>query len=70
VDPLVLGIAAVGFGDLDDAFSHLIAAVGGRSTNALQVGVDPVYDPLRSDLRYSHLISLLPRQGNRAVMGP
>jgi hypothetical protein len=46
----------IGLGEKDRAFEWLRKAYEERSDHLLSIGVDPVYEPLRSDPRYIELL--------------
>jgi TolB-like protein/tetratricopeptide (TPR) repeat protein len=54
-----LALAHVGSGDLDAAFAALEQATVDADPSLLNLGVEPRFEPLRSDLRYTRLIELL-----------
>src|SRR5262249_30433881 len=53
VSPMFRAMIYTGLGDKDQAFAWLDAAVRERSDWMMQVPVWPLFDPLRSDSRYS-----------------
>ena len=60
VSPVVFAFLALAFDDSDGALTRLEQAVDERSAEALYLGVDPDFDPLR---RHSRFQSLLERIG-------
>jgi serine/threonine-protein kinase len=56
VSPLDMAILYTGLGDEDRVFEWLNRAVGERSANLGSIGVDPVFDPLRSDPRFQDIL--------------
>jgi TolB-like protein/tetratricopeptide (TPR) repeat protein len=59
VPPYHLAIAHAGLGDRDTAFALLTKASTERDPVLINVGVEPRFEPLRSDRRYSELMALL-----------
>jgi TolB-like protein/DNA-binding winged helix-turn-helix (wHTH) protein/Tfp pilus assembly protein PilF len=56
VDPITLAPAYMGVGDKDRALGALERARAQHSISLTSVPVDPIYDPLRSDLRFTALL--------------
>jgi Tfp pilus assembly protein PilF len=56
VPPIPIAILSAGLGDNDEAFRQLRTAVAKHVPSIAIVGVDPVFDPLRSDPRYSEIL--------------
>jgi serine/threonine-protein kinase len=56
VSPAYIARIYIGLGEKDRAFEWLRKAYEERSDHLLSIGVDPVYDPLRSDPRYIELL--------------
>jgi tetratricopeptide (TPR) repeat protein len=56
VDPLMVAVANIGMGDNDSAFAWLEKAYLQRSSGLNALKVDPLYDPLRSDPRFTSLL--------------
>jgi TolB-like protein/Tfp pilus assembly protein PilF len=54
--PLNLAIIQIGLGDKDKAFEFLTMARDARSGNLYSVAVDPIYDNLRPDPRFSEFL--------------
>jgi eukaryotic-like serine/threonine-protein kinase len=64
VPPLYFTRVYLGLGDKEQAFAWLRRGYEERSDHLLRIGVDPVFDPLRSDPRFDELlrgIGLAPR---------
>jgi DNA-binding SARP family transcriptional activator/TolB-like protein len=59
VSPVALATIATGLGDTDQAFRWLRQAVNERSSELLMLGVEPRFDPLRSDPRFSRLLGAI-----------
>src|SRR5262249_42424190 len=49
-------IIEVGFGDADRAFEHLDRAIDERSSWLVSLNVEPLFDPIRSDRRFTDLV--------------
>jgi len=56
VSPAYIARIHIGLGEKDRAFEWLRKAYEERSDHLLSIGVDPVYDPLRSDPRFIELL--------------
>jgi tetratricopeptide (TPR) repeat protein len=56
VPPCLFAIALTGLGEKDQAFVWLDRACAERDSYVLDLKVDPVYDPLRSDPRFDELL--------------
>jgi eukaryotic-like serine/threonine-protein kinase len=56
VSPAYIARIHIGLGEKDQAFEWLRKAYEERSDHLLSIGVDPVYEPLRSDPRYIELL--------------
>jgi len=56
VSPAYIARIHIGLGEKDRAFEWLRKTYEERSDHLLGIGVDPVYDPLRSDPRYIELL--------------
>ena len=56
VSPAYIARIHIGLGEKDRAFEWLRTAYEERSDHLLNIGVDPVYDPLRSDPRFTELL--------------
>jgi tetratricopeptide (TPR) repeat protein len=56
VSPAYLGWIHVGLGESDRAFECFEKAIEDHSYVTLFLGVDPLYDPIRSDPRYHALL--------------
>jgi serine/threonine-protein kinase len=56
VSPAYIARIHIGLGEKDRAFEWLRTAYEERSDHLLSIGVDPVYDPLRSDPRFTELL--------------
>lgn len=56
VDPLMVAVANIGMGNKDNAFAWLEKAYLQRSSGLNALKVDPLYDPLRSDPRFTNLL--------------
>jgi len=59
VPPLYFAVMYTGLGELDQAFAWLDKAYRERNDRLAYLAVEPIADPLRSDPRYSDLISRL-----------
>jgi Tfp pilus assembly protein PilF len=57
VSPYLVAMIYTGLGESDSAFSWLDKAVDVRDNWLAFVNVEPRWDPLRSDPRFSHLLS-------------
>ena len=55
VSPYLIALVAIGLGDKDQAFAWLDKACTERSVNMVYMNVDPIFDSLRSDPRFSEL---------------
>jgi tetratricopeptide (TPR) repeat protein len=51
-----VAIIYIGLGEKDQAFEWLEKACEDRSDDVIYLGVDPIFDPLRSDHRFSELM--------------
>ncbi|MGA8037220.1 MAG: winged helix-turn-helix domain-containing protein [Candidatus Acidiferrales bacterium] len=56
IDPLYLADAYIGLGDDDQAIAWLAKAEAAHSVSLTALKVDPIYDPLRSDTRFTPLL--------------
>jgi hypothetical protein len=56
VSPVYIARIYCGLGDKDQALVWLRKAYDERSDGVLNAGVDPVYDPLRADPRFSEML--------------
>jgi len=56
VPPLPLAILSTGLGNKDEAFRQLRNAVSRHVPAIVNIGVDPVFDPLRSDPRFDAIL--------------
>jgi hypothetical protein len=52
-------VALVGLGDVDGAFAALDRAAEDRDPAVASVGVDPRFEPLRAEARYTSLAARL-----------
>jgi serine/threonine-protein kinase len=59
VTPLAEAFAAIGIGDQDLAFQRLKEAIEHKTNFVNLVAVEPFFDPLRSDGRFSGLLKTL-----------
>jgi serine/threonine-protein kinase len=59
VTPLAEAFAAIGIGDHDLAFHRLEEAIEHKTNFVNLVAVEPFFDPLRSDGRFSGLLKTL-----------
>jgi tetratricopeptide (TPR) repeat protein len=59
VSPYDLAILYVGLGDKDRAFEHLNKAYEDRAGWIINLKVEPLFDPLRSDARFADLVRRL-----------
>lgn len=59
VPPFHVAIAQIGLGDRDAAFAALEQAFEDRDPSAVNLTVDPRFEPIRSDPRYGALVSRL-----------
>lgn len=57
VAPHLLAHVNLGLGDIDNVFRFLDASYDDRCAYLIFLAVDPVYDPLRSDDRFKHLMA-------------
>jgi hypothetical protein len=57
VSPLSLALAHIGLGHLDTALGLMTKAAVERSAAMYQIAVDPIYDPLRHDPRFTALVT-------------
>ena len=63
VSPYMLAGVHVGLGDSDRAFQQLDRAVEGTDDQISDLGIDAVFDPLRSDPRMDALLARLKLKG-------
>lgn len=56
VPPYAIAMVYVGLGERDRAFAWLEKAYEGRSTSLAWFKTEPLFDPLRSDPRYTDLV--------------
>ncbi len=56
VSPLQIALISIGIGDLTSAIDEIRMAVDARIPTVIEIGVDPVYDPLRPDPRFAELV--------------
>jgi hypothetical protein len=56
VDPTLTAIVWASLGDRDQALHFLNEAYAVHSYNMMNLAVDPLYDPLRQDPRFTDLI--------------
>lgn len=56
VSPLTVAMVGVGLGDRELAFRQLRLAVERHIPGVIQVGVDPAFDPLRSDRQFAEIL--------------
>jgi TolB-like protein/predicted nucleic acid-binding protein len=56
VPPVPLAMLCVGLNNRDEAFRQLRRAVTRHVPSIVNIAVDPVFDPLRSDLRYDEIL--------------
>lgn len=54
--PIPLAILSVGLDNRDEAFRQLATAVTRHVPSVVNIAVDPVFDPLRSDPRYDRIL--------------
>ena len=54
-----LAIAHVGLGNRDTAFALLAKSLADRDPSLSNIGVEPRFEPLRSDRRYTNLMAQL-----------
>jgi eukaryotic-like serine/threonine-protein kinase len=59
VDPVSYALVYAGMGDKEQAFAWLEKAVAVRSTNVLQMSVEPVLEGLHSDPRFGELLRIV-----------
>ena len=57
VSPYDLAILYVGLGDKEHALEQLNKAYEDRAGWIIDINVEPVFDPLRSDPRFAELVS-------------
>ena len=55
-DPVWIGTIYAALGEIDEAFEWLDAAYGVRSQGLMKLKIDPRFDVLRADARYSVLL--------------
>jgi Flp pilus assembly protein TadD len=67
VSPGAVAALEVALGEYEQAIASLNAGVDQHATAMLMLAADPVFDPLRSDLRFH---ALLPRIGLPLEAGP
>jgi hypothetical protein len=56
VTPFGIAWIQIGLGDKDQAFACLDKAYNDRSSGMIYLKVDPMFDPLRSDPRFTNLL--------------
>jgi serine/threonine-protein kinase len=56
VQPLALATIHIGLGEANNAFDWLTKAMEDRSAGLVYLKVDPVFDPVRSDPRFSEMV--------------
>jgi tetratricopeptide (TPR) repeat protein len=56
VAPVNFGVLCIGLGDFDQAFQWLDRACDDHSQWLSDIGVDPTFDPIRSDSRFASLL--------------
>ncbi|MBC7816079.1 MAG: hypothetical protein IAG10_04185 [Planctomycetaceae bacterium] len=56
VSPVNFGVLSIGLGDFDQAFLWLDRACDDHSQWLSDIGVDPSFDPIRSDSRFASLL--------------
>jgi serine/threonine-protein kinase len=59
VTPLAEGFAAIGMGDFDLAFQRLEEAIDHKTNFINMLGIDPFFNPLRGDSRFTTLLKKL-----------
>jgi tetratricopeptide (TPR) repeat protein len=59
VSAVSMTLADVALGNVDGAFQNLTRAIEERATRLVHIGVDPAFDCLRTDPRFSGLLSCL-----------
>lgn len=56
VSPVSIALIHIGLGDADRAFRWLERAYDERAPQLIWLKVDPIFDPLRSDPRFTRLL--------------
>ncbi len=56
ISPVAQALVHVGLGETDSAFEALEKGFRDRDPQILYLGLDPTWEPLRSDPRYADLI--------------
>jgi TolB-like protein/DNA-binding winged helix-turn-helix (wHTH) protein/Tfp pilus assembly protein PilF len=56
VSPYLMAVVATGLGNTDQAFNWLDQACAARSVNLIYLSVEPIFDSLRSDPRFTELL--------------
>lgn len=56
VSPVIIAMVHAGLGEADEAFRWLEKGYGQRDSLLTQLGVEPAFDPLRSDPRFRNLV--------------
>ena len=56
LDPLAMVLAHIGMDHKDEALTYLERAYQAHSTALTALKVDPIYDPLRNDLKFQDLV--------------
>ncbi len=57
--PMAIAIVSVGLGDNDQAIAQLTKAVSQRSPGVVLLAVDPIFEPLRPDKRFTSLVQTI-----------
>jgi hypothetical protein len=56
LDPLAMVVAHIGMDHKDEALTYLERAYQAHSTARTALKADPIYDPLRNDLKFQDLL--------------
>ena len=70
VSPFALGMIWYGLGNMDAAFQHMNRAIDLRDPHVIPIHCYPFFDDIKSDPRYSSLLSRLNLTGSLPSSGP